>query len=140
LKKIKFILAVFGIMLSVNILFPAVATAQKKKAKTGSSGNGSRVKKSIYGQASFYSNKFNGRKTATGAIFSQQKLTAACNVLPLGTKVKVTNLKNGKSVIVTVNDRLHVKTRRLIDLTYKAASTLGFTKQGLTRVRIDVLN
>lgn len=133
-------MAFTGILFFINGIFPLTVSAQKKKTKARSSKSSSRVKKSIYGQASYYSNKFNGRKTASGAIFSQKKLTAACNVLPLGTKVKVTNLKNGKSVIVTVNDRLHAKTRRLIDLTYKAATTLGFTKHGLARVRIDVLN
>jgi rare lipoprotein A len=50
--------------------------------------------KILYGTASFYANKFNGRKTASGEIFSQQKMTAACNVLPLGTWIRVTNLRN----------------------------------------------
>lgn len=98
------------------------------------------VKKSnkvLYGQASFYANKFHGRKTANGEIFSQEKLTAACNVLPLGTWVKVTNLKNGKWVIVKTNDRLHPKTRRIIDLTRAAARKLGFISRGLTRVKIE---
>jgi rare lipoprotein A len=124
----------------MSAFFPTELSAQKKKSKPKTAKSSSRVKKTLYGQASFYGNKFNGRKTASGAIFSQRKLTAACNVLPLGTKVKVTNLKNGKSVVVTVNDRLHVKTKRLIDLTYKAASILGYTKHGLARVRIDVLH
>ena len=63
----------------------------------------------LYGTASYYANKFEGRLTANGEIFSQQKMTAACNVLPLGTWIKVTNLYNGRSVIVKVNDRLHYK-------------------------------
>lgn len=95
--------------------------------------------KILYGQASFYANKFVGRKTANGEIFSQEKLTAACNVLPLGTWVKVTNLKNKKVVVVKTNDRLHPNTRRLIDLTKAAARKLGFVKHGLTRVKIEIL-
>ncbi|MCW5916311.1 MAG: septal ring lytic transglycosylase RlpA family protein [Ferruginibacter sp.] len=93
----------------------------------------------LYGQASYYHQKFHGRKTASGHVFNQQKLTAACNVLPIGTRVRVTNLRNKKSVVVTVNDRLNKKTKRLIDLTYRAANTLGFIKRGLTRVKIEVL-
>ena len=96
-------------------------------------------KKLFYGQASFYANKFNGRRTANGEIFSQKKMTCACNVLSLGTWVKVTNVRNGKSVIVKVNDRLHPSMRRLVDLSGIAASKLGYKAAGLTRVRVDVL-
>lgn len=92
-----------------------------------------------YGVASFYSNKFNGRKTSNGEIFSQQKMTAAHNSLPLGTYVKVTNLRNGKTVVVKINDRLHHRNKRILDLTRSAAQKLGFLKSGLTRVKIEVL-
>ena len=95
--------------------------------------------KTLYGQASFYSQKFEGRKTASGQIFNHKKFTAACNTLPLGTFVKVTNLKNGKTVVVQTNDRLHVKTKRLIDLTLAGAKRLGFVASGLARVKIEVL-
>lgn len=96
--------------------------------------------KILYGQASYYANKFHGRKTANGEIFSQAKLTAACNVLPLGTWIKVTNLRNGKSIVVKTNDRLHPKTRRILDLTRTGAKMLGYISRGLTRVRIEVLD
>jgi len=96
--------------------------------------------KIIYGLASYYAQKFHGRQTANGEIFSHQKLTAACNVLPLGTWVQITNLKNGNIIIVRTNDRLHPKTRRIIDLTYVGANKLGFIKSGLTRVKIEILN
>jgi rare lipoprotein A len=95
--------------------------------------------KVLYGTASYYSNKFNGRKTANGEIFSQQKLTAACNVLPLGTWIRVTNLRNGRSVVVKVNDRLHEKMKRVVDLSRAAAEKLGFIRSGLTRVKVEVL-
>jgi rare lipoprotein A len=93
----------------------------------------------LYGQASFYGSKFQGRQTANGEKFSHAKYTAACNSLPLGTWVRVTNLKNGKTVVVKTNDRLHPSTRRLIDLTKAAAQKLGFVKSGLTRVKVEVL-
>jgi rare lipoprotein A len=92
-----------------------------------------------YGIASFYASKFNGRKTATGSIFNSAKLTAACNVLPLGTWIKVTNVRNEKSVIVEVTDRLHPKNKRLIDLSRIAAQKLGYISAGLAKVRVEVL-
>jgi rare lipoprotein A len=94
----------------------------------------------LYGVASFYANKFNGRKTASGQIFSQNKLTCACNVLPLGTWVKVTNTTNGKSVKVLVNDRLHPRMRRLVDLSKCAAKKLGFISSGLVKIKLEVLH
>ena len=95
--------------------------------------------KLIYGTASYYSNSFNGKKTANGEIYSHKKMTAACNVLPLGTWIKVTNLRNGKSVIVKTNDRLHTRMKRVVDLSRKAADKLDYVKSGLTRVRVEVI-
>ena len=95
--------------------------------------------KIIYGTASFYSNSFNGRKTANGEIYSHKKMTAACNVLPLGTWIRVTNLRNGKSVVVKTNDRLHSKMTRVVDLSRSAAEKLNYIKSGLTRVRVEVI-
>ena len=95
--------------------------------------------KILYGTASFYSNSFNGKKTANGEIYSHKKMTAACNVLPLGTWIKVTNLRNGKSVVVKTNDRLHSKMKRVVDLSREAADKLDYVKSGLTRVRVEVI-
>ncbi len=101
-----------------------------------------RISKNVWqGKASYYHNMFEGRKTANGEIFRQSKLTGANNTLPLGTRVKVTNLKNGRSVVVKINDRMakrltHV---RLIDLSRTAASRLGFINAGLAQVRMEVL-
>ena len=93
----------------------------------------------IYGTASYYSNKFHNRKTANGEIFDQKKLTAACNVLPLGTWIKVTNLKNKKWVVVKVNDRLHGRMKRAVDLSREAARQLNFLNAGLAKVKVEVL-
>ncbi len=96
--------------------------------------------KTQYGVASFYSNKFEGRKTYTDEIFSQDKLSAASNTLPMHTWVRVTNLHNHRSVILKINDKMHPRNRRLIDLSRAAARKLGITGgRGLARVRIDVL-
>ena len=94
--------------------------------------------KVLYGTASFYANKFEGRQTANGETFSQKKMTAACNVLPLGTWIKVTNLRNGRSVVVKVNDRLHYRMKRVVDLSAVAAKQIGH-RDGLTRVKVEVL-
>jgi peptidoglycan lytic transglycosylase len=95
--------------------------------------------KILYGTASYYSNSFNGKKTANGEIYSHKKMTAACNVLPLGTWIRVTNLRNGKSVVVKTNDRLHAKMKRVVDLSREAADKLDYVKSGLTRVRVEVI-
>jgi rare lipoprotein A len=92
-----------------------------------------------YGVASFYGNKFIGKKTASGEIFSQEKYTAACNTLPLGTWIKVTNVKNKKSVVVKTNDRLHPKMKRIVDLTMVAARELGYIGKGLAKVKVEVI-
>ncbi len=91
------------------------------------------------GIASFYSDKFIGRKTANGERFSQKKLTCAHNTLPFGTHVKVTNLKNNKSVIVRVTDRLHHNNPRLVDLSKLAASKIGFSQRGVISVKVEVI-
>ena len=95
--------------------------------------------KVLYGRASFYANKFNGRKTASGEIFSQKKMTCACNVLPFGTWIKVMNVENNKSVIVKVNDRLHPKMKRLVDLTNACAVELGYALKGVISVKVEVM-
>lgn len=101
--------------------------------------SGVKKAKVYFGTASFYAEKFNGRKTANGEIYNSDKYTAACNVLPLGTWIRVTNLRNKKSVIVKTNDRLHVRMKRVVDLSYAAAEKLGYTRRGLTQVRVEVL-
>lgn len=92
-----------------------------------------------YGVASFYSDKFEGRKTYTDEIFHQDSLTGASNTLPMHTWIRVTNLHNHKTVVVRVNDKMHPRNKRLIDLSRAAAGRLGYAGRGLTRVRIDVL-
>jgi rare lipoprotein A (peptidoglycan hydrolase) len=89
------------------------------------------------GEASFYGSDFHGKKTATGEKFDQNDKTAAHPTLPLGTKATVTNLENGHSVDVKINDRgPHVKGRD-IDLSKAAAKELGMTKDGLAPVKIE---
>ncbi|MDR6969115.1 rare lipoprotein A [Flavobacterium arsenatis] len=91
-------------------------------------------------EASYYHDKFNGRKTASGEKFSNSKLTAAHRTLAFGTKVKVTNLANDKSVVVEVNDRGPFKKSREIDLSKKAFMEITDNKNhGTLKVRIEVI-
>jgi len=77
------------------------------------------------GIASFYSDRFEGKRTASGQIYRQDGLTAAHRNLPLGTKVKVSNVENGKSVVVTINDRIAATSRVVIDVSRRAAERLA---------------
>lgn len=109
------------------------ASSKKTRAKSKA------VKRIEYGTASFYSNMFVGRKTANGEIFSQKKLTAAHNNVPLGTYLKITSLKSKKSVIVRVTDRLHQHNKRIVDLSRAAAVRLGTVGKGLIKVKVQIL-
>lgn len=91
------------------------------------------------GIASWYGPHFQGRRMSNGKRFDMRKMLAAHRTLPLGSKVKVTNLANGRAVEVTIEDRGPYPKGRLIDLSKRAAQKLGMTKQGLARVRIDVM-
>lgn len=112
--------------------------AQGKAVRQANSRETSK-KKVIRGQASWYGPGFHGKKTASGEIFDQGRLTAAHKTLPLGTKAKVTNLENGNSVEVEINDRGPYVGDRVIDLSRAAANALGFVESGLTLVRIEPL-
>lgn len=88
------------------------------------------------GKASYYADKFNGRRTANGEIFRQRKKTAASKTLPFGTIVKVKNLSNGKTVKVRINDRGPFVQGRFIDLSKKAAKKIDMIRAGVQPVQI----
>jgi rare lipoprotein A len=92
------------------------------------------------GVASWYGPKFHGKLTASGEVFNQEKFTAAHQTLPWGSRVKVTNLANGKSVDVRINDRGPFGKSRIIDLSRAAARALGIVGRGLTTVRVEWLS
>jgi rare lipoprotein A len=91
------------------------------------------------GTASWYGEYFVGKPTASGEDFDMYDMTAAHPTLPLGTYVRVTNLRNGRAVVVKVNDRGPVVPGRIIDLSYGAARVLQFDQRGLQRVRLDLV-
>jgi rare lipoprotein A len=92
------------------------------------------------GVASYYSDRFDGRRTASGERYENTAYTAAHKRLPLGTVVRVTNRKNGKSVDVTINDRGPYVRGRIIDLSRRAARAIGIVKHGLARVELEVVS
>lgn len=92
------------------------------------------------GVASFYADKFDGRKTANGEIFDQDKLTAAHRTYPFGTVVRVINLSNNQSVVVRINDRGPFVKNRLIDLSKSAAKSIGMIASGTANVRTEVIS
>ncbi|GAB4301497.1 MAG: septal ring lytic transglycosylase RlpA family protein [Desulfuromonadia bacterium] len=88
------------------------------------------------GLATYYARRYNGRRTTSGARYNPEELTAAHQSLPLGKRVKVVNLANGREIIVTVIDRCRPRKVPFIDLSRKAARTLGFLRKGVAKVRI----
>ncbi len=90
--------------------------------------------------ASWYGQKFHGRKTANGETYNMYDLTAAHRTLAFGTKLKLINENNNKSVIVRINDRGPVPLERDIDLSYKAAQTLGFADEGICKLKVIYLD
>lgn len=93
----------------------------------------------VVGVASWYGQGYHGRRTASGEIFDMNALTAAHPSLPFGTRVRVTNLENRRSVILKINDRGPFVKRRIIDVSRRAAEELGFVRAGMTKVRVEVI-
>ncbi|MBB4806168.1 rare lipoprotein A [Chryseobacterium defluvii] len=102
------------------------------------SNNTTDAKKTSY--ASYYHDKFNGRKTASGEIFDNTKLTAANRTLPFGTRIKVTNLNNGKEVIVKINDRGPFHSSRALDISKAAFNEIGNTSHGTIPVEYEIVD
>lgn len=121
----KIMLASLGMMLF------SIGSAAEARAKPGAAQKG---------VASFYHDKFHGRKTASGQTYNKHVLSAAHRTLPLGSKVRVTDTSSGKSIVVKVNDRGPFVKGRIIDLSRSAAQELGMIKKGLTRVEVEVLS
>ncbi len=95
--------------------------------------------RSYSGKASWYGERFHGRQTASGERYNMNAMTAAHRTLPFGTRVRVTNKSNGRSVVVRINDRGPFVGGRVIDLSYAAARRVGMVNSGTAPVRVDVL-
>ncbi len=115
--------------LKASVSTPRKAVVKQKRAR----------KPYQVGTASWYGRYFHGRLTASGEPYDMFALTAAHRTLKMGTWVRVTNLRNGKSVLVRINDRGPVPESRIIDLSFEAATVLDFRAHGLAKVRVDVV-
>jgi rare lipoprotein A len=123
---------------------PGETTVQQPQSATAAAPRGARDRSALRtshrnfsGMASFYS--YRAGKTASGSRFNREASTAAHRSLPFGTKVRVTNVANNKSVVVTITDRGPYKRGRVLDLSLHAARTLGLTDRGVAEVRAEVL-
>ena len=113
----------------------SIRSEKAKPAKRTSAKSG----KVQVGTASWYGKQFHGRQTASGDTYDMFQFTAAHRTLPLGTLVKVTNLRNGKWVIVKVNDRGPYVGHRVMDVSYGAAQMMGFRQRGIEKVKLEVI-
>ena len=114
-------------------------SAKQSKANAPKAPATKKVKPYQVGEASWYGRQFHGKETASGESYDMFRFTAAHPSLPLGTWVRVTNLRNHKGVIVRVNDRGAVVPGRIMDLSYGAAQVLGFRGNGVAKVRLDIV-
>lgn len=94
----------------------------------------------ISGKASFYGSEFNGRKTANGEVYDETAMTAAHRTLPFGTVLRVTNLRNGLSVIVRINDRGPFHPERILDLSKAAAEEIDLIHHGVTEIQAEIVD
>ena len=132
----RVVLCIFILIVSACSAQPARESAVEPAAKAKD------VTKSAYtqtGKASFYADKYQGRQTASGDLLDHEELTAAHTKLPFGTKVRVTNTRNGKSTIVIVTDRGPFVEGRIIDLTKSAFDQIGDRNEGVITVQIEVI-
>ena len=121
------------------LIFALISCSVSPRFRTEPVSSGGKVLQTDIGIASYYGEEFHGRKTASGEIFDMYRFSAAHRDYPLGTVVRVTNINNGKSLILKINDRGPFAKGRIIDLSYAAAKELNFVLDGTTTVKIEVL-
>lgn len=123
-------------VLSAVLMLATAVFASKDEKKDAAAGKNGSV---AVGTASWYGGSFHGKQTATGDKFDLNKFTCASNRYSLGTWLRVTNLRNGKSVLVRVNDRMHPRMKRIVDLSKGAASEIGMISTGVAKVKVEEL-
>jgi rare lipoprotein A len=143
-KSLKFgALCLALALLAAGCAAPAPATnhghAQTRSPAQAPAAGQQRPSYSEAGLASWYGKPYHGRQTASGRIYNMFELTAAHRTLPFGTRVKVTNLENGRSVVLTITDRGPFVGGRVIDVSLRAAQQLKFQHKGIARVRVETI-
>lgn len=153
LKSAVLYAVIFAVAITALIAFPGCTRRYKgteitprsgyKKTEVSENSNNEVIAKidgkAEVGTASYYGKEFHGKKTASGETFDMYALTAAHRTLPFGTKVKITRLNNGKSVIVVINDRGPYAKGRIVDLSYAAAKELDMIADGTAKVKLEVV-
>jgi rare lipoprotein A (peptidoglycan hydrolase) len=139
LKLFKLILQAIFLLTCFNLSL-AQSSQHKLQPKLHQAKIKQRRQDYMTGVASYYAKSLSGKYTASGQRLSMNKYTAAHPSLPLGSRLKVTNLRNGRYIYVVVNDRMPKSSGRVIDLTIAAAKELGFYSQGLTKVRLRLVS
>jgi rare lipoprotein A len=137
---LAFLVASLGAAQGPNISEAPPAPTNPIPTKPEVHKQGGRPKPYQIGTASWYGQNFHGKPTASGELYDMYDMTAAHLTLPMGSYVRVTNLRNGRAVVVRVNDRGPIVPGRIIDLSYGAAQALQFRQRGLQRVRLDLVN
>jgi len=132
-------LLTFAVLLGIVVADASLAQAPAAAPPAPAAATSAATSGNMDGLAAVYSDKLAGHKTASGQIFSQDKLTAAHPSLAFGTRVKVTNTKNSKTVEVTINDRGPKQAGRVIDLSSAAAAQLGIGKHATAPVKLEVV-
>jgi rare lipoprotein A len=144
LRKFVFFIAVF-IFSCASPRYDYLSNVDNKQAQTPKASKnsvGNKIKpssKDMRGEASWYGPGYHGKTTANGEKFNQNAMTAAHKTLPFNTRVKVTDLETGKSVIVRINDRGPYAKGRIIDLSKKAAEKLGMKEKGHAQVKLEIM-
>jgi|SRR5271166_1599756 len=137
---IAFLIVGLGAAQGPNISEAKPAPVSSVQARTEVRKQVGKIKPYQVGTASWYGENFQGKPTASGEPYEMYDMTAASLSLPMGSFVRVTNLRNGKAVVVRINDRGPVVPGRIIDLSYGAAQALQFKHRGLQRVRLDLVD
>ena len=136
MRNIKYLLVSIGIVLALSACARTVSKAPVVPQATPISFGETELLYQEEGYASWYGPGFYGHKTASGERFTKKKFTCAHRKLPFGTRLEVTNLENGKTVEVIVNDRGPFIYSRMLDLSYAAAKELGIVKNGQAKVKV----
>jgi peptidoglycan lytic transglycosylase len=123
----------------IALLFLPFFFPNKSISRESTAHNYTRRIHSQIGVASWYGAHWHGKETASGERFNMHNYTAAHRSLPIGTIARVTNLENGKGVVVRINDRGPIKKGRIIDLSHAAAKSIGMAKDGTAKVKVDVI-
>jgi rare lipoprotein A len=142
-RKVKAMIKAFCLifLLAIWVIYSANVIAKNHNNQQDSIENQEHhTSKPVIGIASFYSDKFNGKRTASGEKFNNSAMTAAHKTLPFGSRVEVTNLRNKKSVVVRINDRGPYIKSRNIDLSKAAARQIGLGHRGTAKVRLQILD